>query len=360
MSANGFTGTVKYGLWTRPWKFLPWKGCEIPANHLARGSLAKEKTMGQIRAHQALNIDPQGARDTIGEFLHQELVRSGKRGFVLGFSGGVDSSLVAALSVEVTSDPSWVHCLYMPDFHTDPALRRRTRELARRFGFQFLERDITEMARREGAFGSPILRLLSLSGRANRALVGIIQRLLWALLGRTAYELTLEARKDRGQRGTIFHQAAWQVEESFNIRHRIRRRILERYSRENELLPLGCANRSEYFIGWFVKDGIDDLPIEPILGLYKTQVNRIARDLGVLSDPMRIAPSPDMIKGLNDELCIGLTYEKLDLVAFAVEHGMEEESLTDCGLSYREIRSIKRLHHLTSWKRTNPHRFPPI
>jgi len=313
-----------------------------------------------MRAQQALNIDPDGARKTILDFLHEELVRSGKRGFALGLSGGVDSCLVAALTIELTSNPSRVHCVYMPDVHTDPALRRRTRELARRSGFQFFEKDITELARKEGAFGSPILRFLSLSGRANGALVRIIQRLVWALLGKTAYELTLEIREDRDQRGTIFHRAAWKVEESFNIRHRIRRRILERYAQENDLLPLGCANRSEYFVGWFVKDGIDDLPIEPILGLYKTQVNRLARELGVLSDPVRVAPSPDMIKGLNDELCIGLTYEKIDLVAFALEHGMELESSTLWGLSYREIQCIKRLHHLTSWKRTNPHRFPSI
>lgn len=313
-----------------------------------------------MKVPDAMKLDPGKAKEIIVAFLSERLANSRKTGIALGLSGGMDSSLVAVISKDVASSPRLVHCLHMPDFHTHPGVTKRAADLARTHGFQFFKKDITEIARREGAFRSPILKCLSISSKANRLLVGVTQKVLWALLGKTAYQLTLEAREETYGKQGFFHKIAWQVEESFNIRHRIRKRLLERHAHENNLLGIGCANKSEFFVGWFVKDGIDDLPIEPLLGLYKTQIRTMADHLGLFFNTSRIEPSPDMIKGLSDELCIGLTYDKIDLVAAAMERRLDENSLTKSGISLREILCIKRIHELTDWKRMGLHEFPSV
>jgi len=91
---------------------------------------------------------------------------------------------------------------------------------------------------------------------------------------------------------------------------------------EKNLLCLGTANRSESFVGWFIKDGIDDFPIEAILGLYKNQVYQLARFLKVSEEILKEAPSPDMYKGMGDEDLIGYSFQKIDRVAYVLEHGL--------------------------------------
>jgi len=71
---------------------------------------------------------------------------------------------------------------------------------------------------------------------------------------------------------------------------------------------LGTANRSEYLVGWFVKDGIDDLPFSPLIGLYKTQVRQLSEFLGLPFKIRNRLASPDMVKGITDEFALGISY----------------------------------------------------
>ena len=60
---------------------------------------------------------------------------------------------------------------------------------------------------------------------------------------------------------------------------------------------VGTTNRSEYMTGFFVKSGDGATDVEPILGLYKTQVRQLAAWLGVPGEIVRKAPSPDLAAG---------------------------------------------------------------
>ena len=142
------------------------------------------------------------------------------------------------------------------------------------------------------------------------------------------------------------------------MRHIERRRVLEEFAREKNLLLIGAANRSESFVGWFVKDGVDDIPVEVILGLYKTQVRQLARCIGVPNEIIKEPPSPDMLRGLTDESVIGHSYETIDKVAYIIEHGLDHDIARKEGISDEVFDSISRIHQWTAWKRTTPHEFP--
>jgi NAD+ synthase len=60
-----------------------------------------------------------------------------------------------------------------------------------------------------------------------------------------------------------------------------------------------------------------------LLNLYKTQVRELARYLKVPSKIIEKPPSPDTLPGIIDEEAIGIPYEKLDLILWALEKGWE-------------------------------------
>jgi len=168
-----------------------------------------------------------------------------------------------------------------------------------------------------------------------------------------------EPLKGRLARG-IYDVLAGSVENSFSARHITRRKLLKGHAAKGNLLVVGAANRTEWLTGWFVRDGVDDLPIEPLLGLYKTQVYELARFLEVPVAIINQAPSPDMLPGLTDEAVLGFRYEKLDAVLHHLEHRAEEVATLPLDISPYDVEQIRRLRELSEWKRSTQHEYPLV
>jgi NAD+ synthase len=147
---------------------------------------------------------------------------------------------------------------------------------------------------------------------------------------------------------------------SFEARHRYRREVLEALARENQWLPLGAANRTEWMVGWFVPGGIDDLAVQPIKGLYKTQVRQIGKHLDIPRPIMNQTPSPDMMRGITDEFALGVKYWKIDLVLDYLEGGLQREEVRKAGCSEAEIQLVSRMKELSAKRRTSRGETPPV
>jgi NAD+ synthase len=133
---------------------------------------------------------------------------------------------------------------------------------------------------------------------------------------------------------------------------------MEKKAERENLLLLGAANRTESMIGWFVKNGVDDLPIQPLSGLYKTQIRQLAAYLGLPREVVDQPPSPDMMKGITDEMAIGYSYAKMDLVLDYLEGGVTLEGLIKNNVTSKEIRDIKEIKRLSAWKRGKKKEIP--
>jgi NAD+ synthase len=309
----------------------------------------------------SLNIDPQQVTAGIVAFLRQKVEEYRSDGIALGLSGGVDSAVLAAL-VARAIEPSAVHALNLYDRDSDPRFLELARDLAEQLGIRFEARDISAAVREQGAYASSMVRLA-------RRWPGVARRIVWVawhgyrfLAKENPFNLVLRQReplKGRLARG-IYDVLAGSVENSFSARHITRRRLLEGHAEKGSLLAVGAANRTEWLTGWFVKDGIDDLPIEPLLGLYKTQVYQLARFLEVPAVIVQQAPSPDMLPGLIDEAALGYRYETLDAVLSHLERGTDNEATVVCGVSPHEVEQIRKLWQLSAWKRSPRHEYPLV
>jgi NAD+ synthase len=291
---------------------------------------------------ELLTIDCDNVSGTIVDFIRRKVAEEKREGVVLGLSGGIDSAVAAILAVRAVG-PNNVYALHLFDRQSDRKSRRYAEMVATMLGINFEVRDITASVKALGAYQPFIMKIPPLASL-------LLVRLLRALARPTRY---LWARHRR-----VSPARLTRIEQSFNVRHIERRRILEEFAREKNLLLIGAANRSESFVGWFVKDGVDDIPVEVILGLYKTQVRQLARGLGVPNEIIKEVPSPDMLRGVTDELAIGYRYQTIDRVAYVIEHGLSQDVALNEGISDKEFQSIRRIHELTAWKRTNRHEFP--
>ncbi len=309
----------------------------------------------------SLNIDPQQMTAGIVAFLRQKVEEHRSDGIALGLSGGVDSAVLTTLAVR-TVGTSAVHALNLYDRDSDPRFLKLARDLAEQLGIRFEARDITAVMREQGAYASSMVQLA-------RCWPGVARRIVWAawhgyrfLAKENPFNLVLrqgEPLKGRLARG-IYDVLADSVERSFSARHITRRRLLEDSATERNLLVVGAANRTEWLVGWFVKDGVDDLPIAPLLGLYKTQVYQLARFLEVPAVIVQQAPSPDMLPGLIDEAALGFRYETLDAVLSHVERGTDNKAAAVFGVSPHEVEQIRKLWQLSAWKRSTRHEYPLV
>ena len=315
---------------------------------------------GNVGLMDRMTIDCEDVSKRIIHFIVTKMEDEGRSGLSLGISGGVDSAVALYLAVRAVDDPARVHGLNLCDRDSQEKFKGYARSLAEQLGITYKTIDISPTIKDQGAYKPMIMRMIPYSKLLNEMILisnKVGSRLFY---GESPFVVTLKRMNPSEMRFGMVAGIAKNIENSFDARHILRRKILEEYSEENNLLLLGAANRSESFVGWFVKGGVDDLPIEILLSLYKNQVRQLARYLGVPENILGEVPSPDMFKGIGDEEIIGHSYDAIDRVAYVVENGLPEDAALQDGITPREFDDIKRLHTLSEWKRENPHEFPSI
>ena len=101
-----------------------------------------------------------------------------------------------------------------------------------------------------------------------------------------------------------------------NIMARVRMITLYDYAKKSNALVVGTENRSEYHLGYFTRFGDEASDIEPVQHLYKTQVNVLAKSLGLPSTIIDKPPSANLWEAQTDEGEYGFSYKDADPVLF--------------------------------------------
>lgn len=119
-------------------------------------------------------------------------------------------------------------------------------------------------------------------------------------IGRAADKLAikLNAKKDKVRLG--------------NILARARMICLFDQAKKLKALVVGTENKSEKMLGYFTRFGDEASDVEPIIHLYKTEVIKLAKDLGVPEAVIKAAPTAGLWPGQTDEAELGMTYAEID------------------------------------------------
>ena len=251
-------------------------------------------------------LDYEYAITRITQFLKDVLKKTGAEGYILGLSGGIDSSVTLAIAVRALGSEK-VKALIMPDRETTPKQDIEDAiELADKLNVKYTIIDITDLVE--------------------------------------AYSKTLPFFDWN-------HNIA-----TGNLRARIRMTILYYYANKNNLLVLGTADKSEILLGYFTKYGDGAVDVLPLGDIYKTQVRQLGRILGVPEKIVTKPSSPRLWKGHMAEEELGIKYEIIDTVLYLyVDLGKNiDEIVNDTNISRDIVVSIIKRVHTNEHKRLIP------
>lgn len=268
-------------------------------------------------------------QEKIEEFLGDHLLQGPYGGAVIGISGGLDSAVAAALCRRVLPRDK-IRLFFLPERDSDPSSEREARVLARHLGLELITRDLTPALQALDLYKNPAARLVK-----NASLNRLLYRFTGWLGGDDPFKLGLGPRPSPAIRtATSFYRS----------KHRLRMTCLFYQAENLGYAVVGALNRSELLTGFFVYHGDDAAHLAPLLPLYKTEVIYLARQLQIPQSLIEKPPSPDLIPGLDDKFILGLDYELLDQILWALEEGYEEKRIADIlDISPDRVSRLQRL-----------------
>lgn len=243
----------------------------------------------------------QKAADTSQTFIRDKVNDAGAIGGIIGLSGGADSDVVARLSVNAIGSKQ-VYGLIMP---CDDSVIYRGR-IADQSTLSENTRDAIELAENLG------IKYLAINIKP-------------------IFE-TFKAEKD------------FPGVPQDNLKARIRMNWLYYFGNADNRIVLGTSNKSELMTGYFTKYGDGGIDIEPIGDLYKTEVWKLAKYLGVSKKIIDKPPSADLSPGQTDEADLGMDYSTLDKILRGETEGIDPA----------KVRKVDNLVRKSAHKREMP------
>jgi NAD+ synthase len=259
----------------------------------------------------------------IRTIVHQVRTTLRKEGVVVAVSGGIDSSLCAALCTRALGKEH-VLTLALPERHSSAAAGTLAHELCSSLGIELLTIPIEGVLEAAGCYqsqaeamqrafpayrpGDPfkiVLPSLLAGARLN------IPRVSWKKPDST--EET--ARITRGP--------YLQLVAATNLKQRTRTMTAYFHADRLNRAVCGTPNRLEYDQGFFVKggDGLSDFA--PIAHLYKTQVYALGTALGLPQSILERQPTTDTfpLEQTQEEFYFSAPYAIMDACLYGVNHG---------------------------------------
>lgn len=306
-----------------------------------------------------LEIDAPLAVEEIENYLKALVEKQESSGILLGLSGGIDSSVLATIAVRALGKDN-VHMSFLFDRDSEKSSADKATIMADWLGVKLETADISSAMQQKNVYAPLIMKLVPYSKHFNR----LIQNTYRLINGETPFKTTLKvgsnALENSWLKRLMFNLSIRHIDRGFSERHIYRREVLEQRAKDENLTLIGAANLSESKVGWFVKDGIDDLPIQPMTGLYKTQVWQLANYLNLPEVIQGQLPSPDMMFGITDEFGIGHNYRRLDVILDLIKQNKTDEEMLSLGIGEAELADVKDLMKFSEWKRASEHQTPPV
>lgn len=132
---------------------------------------------------------------------------------------------------------------------------------------------------------------------------------------------------------------------------RERMSLLYYYARQLAGLVVGTSDKSEILLGYFTLHGDGAWDIAPTAHLYKTEVKRLAKDLGIPQEIIDIPPSPGLWIGQTAKKELGFSYQIADrILAKLVDQKMSPKQIEKTGIPKRTISRVLQRYQENQFK----------
>jgi NAD+ synthase len=273
---------------------------------------------------ECIKIDCAEQTHVIVQAMRKLLAMFRRRGFVVALSGGIDSSVTAALCVLAVGKER-VFGLHMPDKDSSADTLSMSQSVSAQYGFESIVEDITPILEAVGCYDrqeKAVQKLISEYGKGWKfkiALENVLHNKGFSYFNIIAQTPDGSLIKER-----LPLEAYLGIVAATNFKQRVRKMMEYYHADRLNYAVVGTPNRLEYDQGFFVKlgDGAGDL--KPIAHLYKTQVYAMAEYLNV-PDAIRYRPPTTDTYSLSqgqDEFFFSVPYETMDLCLYGKNHGI--------------------------------------
>ena len=291
----------------------------------------------------ALQIDCASEAERISRWIVDTLAnRLRRRGLVVAISGGIDSSVCAALAVRALG-PKRVFGLLMPERESSASGTERALALAAHLGIVHETFDITATLAALGCYerrDSAIRRVFASYGdgwRNKLAIAGGTRG------GINFFKLVVQPPVGQTEEARLPLREYLEIVAATNFKQRVRKTMDYFHADRLNYAVVGTPNRLEYDQGFFVKGGDGLADLKPIAHLYKTQVYAMARALGLPAEICAAQPTTDTytLPQGQDEFYFALPYPQMDLALWSLDHAVSPADLASAlGAGEPEARRI--------------------
>jgi NAD+ synthase len=274
-----------------------------------------------------------------------------RRGVIVAMSGGVDSSVCAALAVTALGKER-VLGLLLPELESSASSETLGARVAEQFGIKYLTENIGPALSALGCYrwrDEAIREVIPQFTADWKSKIAIVPA---PTSGLSYFKLVVQSPAGELIEKRLPARQYLQIVAATNYKQRMRKAIEYFHADRLGYAVIGTPNRLEYDQGFFVKGGDGLADLKPIAHLYKTQVYTLARHLMLPAEVCNAAPTTDtysLAQG-QDEFYFGLPYDKMDIALWSHNHGVPVERVaTQLSLSveaasrvYKDIESKRQ------------------
>jgi len=232
-------------------------------------------------------------KEKIVNWIKSQVKQAKASGIAMGLSGGVDSSVVAALAKEAAGKNRLL-ALILP-IHSQAQDLKDASLVAKKLGIKTKTIDLSKSY-------DNLIRILPAAGSLAKA----------------------------------------------NLKPRLRMLTLYYFANKLNYLVCGTGNKSELMVGYFTKHGDGATDILPIADLLKRQVRKLARELGIPEQIITKPPTAGLWPGQTDEGEMGITYPELDDILERLEKNKKQV------LPKIKVNKVKQMIKGSEHKRQGP------
>lgn len=253
-----------------------------------------------------------------------------RRGLVIAMSGGIDSSVSAALAVKALGKTK-VFGLLLPEHDSSSFSTDRGKILAEHLGIEYIECNIASTLEAIGCYKWRDQAIVETfpeytEGWKNKIVIsggseGHINH----------FNLVVQSPDGELHEKRLGLKQYLQIVAATNYKQRIRKTIEYFHADRLNYAVIGTPNRVEYDQGFFVKNGDGSADVKPIAHLYKSQVYALARHLELPDEICNATPTTDTysLPQGQDEFYFALPYEKMDIALWALNHDVPTSELAE-------------------------------
>lgn len=282
-----------------------------------------------------------------------------RRGLVVAMSGGIDSSVCAALAVRALG-PDKVFGLLMPERDSSSESSVKGRLLAEHLGIRHTVEDIAPTLEAIGCY-----RWRDEAIRAVFPAYGEGWKNKIVIAGGTQGQINhFKLVVQEPGNGPLHEQRLGlreylQIVAATNFKQRIRKTLEFFHADRLNYAVVGTPNRVEYDQGFFVKNGDGSADLKPIAHLYKTQVYALAHHMGLPEVICNATPTTDTysLSQGQDEFYYALPYKEMDVALWHLNQGLPAAKLAEslglseqqAGFIYQDIEAKRRTTAPLHW-----------